>query len=393
MNWNDPQTQLSLKDLQETLNVRGRDSRVVRGAFWWSTFKKQLLAKLSRRLRRVEPKGAQVRVFFWLSGGLGDAACAKRLVSAYRQLLPTAEFAVYAPLPGVAHLLFGAEKNVQILPTRHINYLSYDLALLAGLSVKFLHADEARLAELAPSFLPVFKQAQAAQQHLGSLLDDPFLTEWPLGRWLQAQGGRRFDLLSYTGGVTLLHDTAERLPADLKALSRWGLAPQQYITFHDGISTAQTVGTTRPTRAWPAAHWRDFLRLFKKEYPHLKVVQLGGKNSPVYPEADVCLVGKTALQDLPALLSGACAHVDTESGLVQLAQYLNVKSVVIFGPTDQKFFGYTKNINLAAGSCGGCMWSTADWMFTCPLGHAEPPCTAAVSVETVLSALRQLLKP
>lgn len=33
MNWNDPQTQLSLKDLQETLNVRGRDSRVVRGAF------------------------------------------------------------------------------------------------------------------------------------------------------------------------------------------------------------------------------------------------------------------------------------------------------------------------------------------------------------------------
>ena len=228
---------------------------------------------------------------------------------------------------------------------------------------------------------------------MGSLLEDPFLTEWPLGRWLQAQGGRRFDLLSYTGGVTLLHDTAERLPSDLKALSRWGLAPQQYITFHDGISTAQTVGTTRPTRAWPAAHWRDFLRLFKKEYPHLKVVQLGGKNSPVYPEADVCLVGKTALQDLPALLSGACAHVDTESGLVQLAQYLNVKSVVIFGPTDRKFFGYTKNINLSAGSCGGCMWSMADWMFTCPLGHAEPPCTAAVSVETVLSALRQLLKP
>lgn len=393
MNWNDPQTQLSLKDLQETLNVRGRDSRVVRGAFWWSTFKKQLLAKLSRRLRRVEPKGAQVRVCFWLSGGLGDVACAKRLVSAYRQLLPTAEFAVYAPLPGVARLLFGTEKNMQILPTQHINYLSYDLALLAGLSVKFLHADEARLAELAPSFLPVFKQAQAAQRRLGSLLDDPFLTEWPLGRWLQAQGGRRFDLMSFTGGVSLPHDATETLPAEASALCAWQLLPRQYVTFHDGTSTAQTVGTVRPTRAWPASHWRDFLRLFKKEYPHLKIVQLGGKNSPVYPEADVCLVGKTALQDLPVLLSGACAHVDTESGLVQLAQYLNVKSVVIFGPTDRKFFGYTKNINLAAGSCGGCMWSTADWMFTCPLGHAEPPCTAAVSVETVLSALRQLLKP
>lgn len=390
MNFEEPHIKISLLDLKQALNLRGRDSRLVRWAMKWSRAKKNFLFKLRHGGRTVSP-GEKLRVLFWLAGGLGDGACARRLVLAYREQMPEAQFFIYAQLPDVAKTLFGGDDNTTILADEKIHWADYDLVVQVCLTAKFLHVDSARIGRLAPTFLPAFERAQEAQNNLGELLDDPFLTEAALGRWLYDWGGRRFDLLSYTGGVALPHDETRRLKTEPKILEKYGLSGVPYITFHDGTSSAQTVGNKRPTRAWPAVRWCEFFRLFKREFPQIKLVQLGGKNSPIYEEADFNLVGKTPLSDVPSLLQGAKAHIDTESGLVQLAQYLDVKSVVIFGPTDQEFFGYAKNINLAAGPCGGCMWSTAGWVFACPLGHKAAPCTEAVRAQDALKALKKIV--
>ena len=392
MNFEEPHIKIGLLDVKQMLNLRGRDSRVVRWAMKWSRVKKIWLAKYRRGGRTVQP-GDKLRVLFWLAGGLGDGACARRLVLAYREQMPHAEFFIYAQLPDVAQTLFGTDKKTTILTDGNIRWADYDLSVQVCLTAKFWYADAARIAQLAPTFLPAFERAQEAQKNLGELLEDPFLTETALGRWLYASGGRRFDLLSYTGGLALPHEETRRLKTETKILEKYGLSGVSYVTFHDGTSSAQVVGKNRPTRAWPAVRWCEFFRLFKRAFPQIKLVQLGGKNSPVYEEADFNLVGKTTLLDVPSLLQGAKAHIDTESGLVQLAQYLDVKSVVIFGPTNREFFGYAKNINLAAGPCGGCMWSTPDWMFACPLGHKAAPCTEAVRAQDVLKALKKLLVP
>lgn len=395
MNWNEPHIRLSLKELQETLDWRGRDSRVVRAAFVWSRFKKRWAGRVKQFFARVPRETADAsapRVLFWLAGGLGDAACARRLVTAYRALLPNARFDVYSPLSGVARALFGADKNTRILEKDGMRFAAYDLAVQTCLAAKFLHMRKDRLGALAPAFMPVFERARSAQASLGGLLEDPFLTEGILGRWLYAQGGRRFDLLSYTGGTELPHDAQERLPVDKAALKKFGLEGVSYITFHDGTSHAQKVDHSRPTRAWPTVRWCEFFRLFKQEFPEIKIVQLGGRNSPVYEEADVCLVNQTDVTDLPALLAGALAHADTESGLVQLAQYVDVRSAVVFGPTSARFFGFAKNENLAAGPCGGCMWITPDWMMKCPLGNTPAPCTDRVSAQEMLEAVKRILR-
>lgn len=393
MNWNDPHIRLSLKELQETLDWRGRDSRIVRAAFAWSRCKKRWMRRVKQFFARPpEGDASAPRVLFWLAGGMGDAAGARRLVTAYRAFLPNARFDVYSPLPGVARMLFGADKNTRILEKDNMRFSGYDLAVQTCLSAKFLHVRKDRLSRLAPAFLPVLERAQAAQDSLGVLLEDPFLTEGVLGRWLYAQGGRRFDLLAYTGGTELPHDAQERLPADGGVLKKFGLEGAAYITFHDGTSHAQKVGRTRPTRAWPAVRWCEFVRLFKREFPQIKVVQLGGHNSPVYEEADICLVGKTDVTELPSLLAGALAHADTESGLVQLVQYTDVRSAVAFGPSSARFLGFAKNENLAAGPCGGCMWTTADWMMNCPLGHTPAPCTERVSAREMLEAVKRILR-
>lgn len=389
MNWNSPSVCQSLRDLRETLGLQGRDSRVVRWAYVYSRCKKRVLSGFRQFLCGLGGKRAKnphrLRVFFYLPGGMGDAACARRLVGAYRALLPGAEFEIYSPFPQAVKTVFGDWPDVTEVSSG-VYWKNYDLAVFACLTAKFLHADEMRLASLAPQFLPVFERAVKAQALLGGLLEDPFLTEPALGRWLLQNGGRRFDLLSFTGGVELAHDAPPRRV--VQAGGKVGLVAGSYVTFHDGASRTES---HLPTRFWPQAHWREFLRLFKENFPEIQLVQLGGKNAPVYPEADICLAGKTELADLPEILNGALCHVDTESGLVHLAQFLAVRSVVLFGPSDVRFFGYDKNKNLSAGDCGGCMWMSTDWMTRCPLAREEALCMQNITPQQVLDAVREIV--
>ena len=388
INWQSPTTQQIIKELQENLLLLGRDSRVVRGACAYSRFKKQFFFKIRQQLLRFSHKSVvqtgPLKICFYLAGGLGDAVCASRVVRAYQTLLPGTVFDVYCPLPKVAQLLFGPVNAVRCLQKWPIYFQEYDLVIFACLGVKFLFANERRLQEQAPDFWPVFQQAQQAQQSLGMLLEDPFLTEGALGRLISRLGGNRFDLLQYTSGVV---DMVPYVP-DFSTENLKELVGKKYITFHDGTSLAQPF-LPSPTRAWP--HWREFIRAFRQNYPDYLVVQLGAEQSPVYPEADVCLVQKTSLQDLPGLLKGARLHIDTESGIVHLATLLQVPCVVLFGPSDKKMLGYGRNCNLSAGDCGGCMWMTTDWMARCPLGKEPAPCMASISVEQVLQGVKEML--
>ena len=390
MNWDSPAVKRALTDLQETLFLQGRDSRIVRGAFAYSRLKKRWLAAAVQGWRRLTQKHTKpenrLKIFFWLPGGLGDAACARRLVDNYRALLPGADFEIYSPVPHAVETIFAGVSGITAASTQKQYWGNYDLAVLACLSVKFLAADEARLSRLAPLFFPVYQKAKAAQRQLGFLSEDPFLTELALGRWLLKMGGKRFDLLSFTGGTDLPHEAQQQIPVQLSALTNWGLAPQTYLTFHDGAT-----GRSLPTRMWPNAHWKALLTQLKRTYAPLKIVQIGTAENPVYPQADICLCGKTRLTDLPALLAGAVLHLDTESGLVHLAQYLPTKSVVLFGPSDTDFFAYQKNINLAGGDCGGCMWMTTNWMQRCPLSQREAACLRAITPACVLQAVAQAL--
>ena len=326
-------------------------------------------------------------MFFWLPGGVGDAACARRLVSAYRELLPGARFEIFCPVAQAAQTVFAGMENVSFASDVKRYWKDYDLVVCACLAAKFLYVNTTRFQTLAPHFAEVLRQAQAAQAQLGELLEDPFLTEPVLGRMMRAIGGRRFDLLAYTAGVPLEHDTKERLTFNKNTLEKFNLAGKEYITFHDGSLGEEDTAT----RMWPNPYWRKLLQQIKRQFPQITLVQLGPQGNPFYDEADVCLVGQTQLTELPSLLFGARLHLDTESGLVHLAQYTFAPSVVLFGPSEKDFFVYTRNTNLAAGNCGGCMWAKPDWMTSCPLGHKAALCMHEITPEKVWEAVRARL--
>lgn len=377
MPFTDDQTRLSLKALQMLPQMYGRDCRAVRLTFVYRRLRNEIWWHWRRRmlscLKKGPPKDGRLHVFWHLRGGLGDCAAARLAVLALREKLPEAVFYYHTDSPAAASALFLPDEKNIFLPAGEPLWYRYDVAFETCQSFKTVHANRGRVEKTAPEFLPILDEMTRRQNEFSFFLSDNYLMEDLLGRFAVEHKLPRAALLSYLSGTDFDPLAAPALPPALTNethLDRFGLRNKKYITFHDGIDSTFTLGGLRPLKCWPAAKWRALARLLKEKYPDILLVQLGGKNSPKHDFADVSLVGKTHVADLPALLNASLLHIDGESGLVQLSRFLQNRCVVLFGPTDKDFFGLSKNVNLKENMCGSCMWllGTA-WHIKCALGY------------------------
>ena len=207
------------------------------------------------------------------------------------------------------------------------------------------------------------------------------------------ENASRLEAVHYLSALDFDVQETGLLPAPIlqKDVSLFGLKPP-YVTLHCGINATFSLHGKHPLKCWPVSHWQEFITLFKKQFPHVQLVQLGSKNSPHLPGVDVDLVGKTSLEELPALLNGARLHIDGESGLVQLTRWLNTRAVVLFGPTAPSLFALHKNVNLSSEKCGHCMWLQGpSWHTDCILGHPACQNMVALTPADVLAHVANLL--
>ncbi|MDR2603128.1 MAG: methyltransferase domain-containing protein, partial [Puniceicoccales bacterium] len=181
-------------------------------------------------------------------------------------------------------------------------------------------------------------------------------------------------------------------PKNIEILKSFGLEEIQYITVQRGINAYEKLSESM--RMWPIRYHEKFIELFHRAYPNIKVVQLGhsDKLCKSMDGTDVNLTGKTSLGELAVLLKHSLFHLDGEGGMVHMKRFLNGRSIVIFGPTSEKVFGYPENINLRGNGCSSwCEWVSNDWDNKCLRGFKEAPCMASVSPETVMEAADKFL--
>lgn len=180
------------------------------------------------------------------------------------------------------------------------------------------------------------------------------------------------------------------LPTDETASLRAGLSGKNYITINNGFDSNLIVSGDRSTKYYP--HGDELVREFKRRYPEFLVVQVGARNSLPISCVDVQLIGKTSLQEVAGVLKRSKLHLDSEGGLVHLAQCWNVNCCVLFGPTPADYFAYEDNINIQPTFCGDCWWRTKTWMDICALGLTEPRCLSDISPAQVLERVRERLE-
>ena len=173
-----------------------------------------------------------------------------------------------------------------------------------------------------------------------------------------------------------------------------GLAESSYITVSMSIEDSNA---DKNPKLWPVSYFNNLVLLIKKHYPKTKIVNIGqdyafGK----IEHTDVDLVGKTDLDELKMILKHSVVHIGVEGGLVHLKNFLNGKSVCLYGPTSRKFFGYDENINLQSkeishACANGCEGISVHWMSYGCLIDEKPICMEKLYPDYVFSKLKEYL--
>lgn len=187
----------------------------------------------------------------------------------------------------------------------------------------------------------------------------------------------------------------EIAPESMSFLRQMGLKENEYITIHRGTDDRQVKNSTK---LWPFTSYQILIDLIKKNFPTVKIVQVGinKERCPAFANIDVSLVGKTSIEDMKAILKYSKFHIDNEGGNVHLRHALNGGiSAVIYGPTAPEFYGYSENINLRGNGCKyPCEWVINNWQANCARGFESEnlPCMNSLTPEIVFNNIKKVLE-
>jgi ADP-heptose:LPS heptosyltransferase len=147
----------------------------------------------------------------------------------------------------------------------------------------------------------------------------------------------------------------------------------------------------RKTKSYPQYHWNKVISYLKVNYSDLNLIQIGNKKHSKI-EKTVDLRNKTNFEELCSLVRGALLIVTTEGLIPHLAKGFNTKSIVLFGPTIKKCFGYKENINIQGDiKCSGCWYSTDDWYKNCPKKYSECKSMSSILPAQIIDSISNII--
>lgn len=304
-----------------------------------------------------------------IAGGLGDLIIAARFLESLCQRCGLVFWVAYHDTALATLILSRCER---FLGVDDVMGEWRERPCVARLQIGLV-IDQIDIAAEAPESLRCYlsRAQETCEKFRDYLRTSPFL-DGLLGNQLTSHGVRRHEAAFWQSGLTYGKSAFLRPDDDTirQLLAKYGLTGGRYITINDGWdATFGLLNGRRPTKALPVATLSELVRNLKSLRSDLTLVQIGSSRcgNPI-EGVDLNLRGRTDLMAVSVLLAGAAAHIDTEGGLVHLANAVGARSAVFFGPTDATFFAYPDNQTLLPpNSCCDCWWSTNTWMAICPL--------------------------
>lgn len=327
---------------------------------------------------------SSLRIAFYNGGGMGDSIIDVAFIQNLRKILPADTIIDYYAKSGKVFRYCPFISNVYS-ETKQLDTKKYDLALGNHRFWMVSRFNENKVKRLAPVLYEFVKYQLNLRNNIlrnnndNNNLYSQYAMLLGKNRWEQV------DLKEITGfnrNNTLYMPLS---PEYFSILSRYQLEPKKYITINRGVDS--NLGENCP-KLWPLEHYKKLIQLLHKQYPSLKILQIGANDKYGVINADLNLLGKTDIEETKILLKNALIHIDVEGGLVHLNHILHGKSCVIFGPTPLIPLKYDENINLKNKACPHfCDWVIQDWQKECLRGINPPPCMTETSPEKVINAL------
>ena len=378
------------------VEAAAQDSSLERGAMKFNLWRKRTKLRLKRLFKKATPPTGDLQVLVHIKGGIGDVCMTRVLIKKLREVVPNARIYFAYDHKNIVDMVFSDGLIDEFCSNKYIPE-SFDLVISGCHLLMYDFINEGRIKKLAPHLWPFIEKGLDVQRCF-----KPFATYTPyldgqLAEIAIAHGGSRITNLGWFTGLEVHQNDPAPLALDetmtKRTLDRLGLTKDTYITIHDGINPHTDPTHSDRTRNWPRSYWEQLVKLLKQQFAHIKIVQLGGNTSEPFDFVDLSLVGKTAIADLPHVLKGARLHLDGESGMVHLANLTQTPCVVLFGPSKAAYLGYSRNTNIEAPFCGGCMNITKHWMTHCMLGYPpEKQCLASITPQVVFDAVQNTFK-
>lgn len=162
----------------------------------------------------------------------------------------------------------------------------------------------------------------------------------------------------------------------------------KYITVNYGNGDSES--SEGIAKSWSKEAFETVIQDFKKKYPDIKVVQVGGKSAYELKGSDQYVLGEDFRLVLH-ILKNSMLHLDIEGGLVHIASQLGTKCVVLFGPTVPDYYGYEQNINIRIGDCREC-WGLYSNVNRCARGMKKPICMRRITPKMVSAKIDEYME-
>jgi ADP-heptose:LPS heptosyltransferase len=318
-----------------------------------------------------------------VEGGLGDNAIALPYLDGLREAVgQDRTYRLYSRHPEIIELLLPWSGKV----LSYANYLSdlkdFDWALTVTEFVLF--TVNKIQATMPPAMIAIFKEWLFHYKDYGHFFDEFPRTAFILERLITNAGFNRYNFCFHQTGLPVREF---KIKCDRPAL-----APEKYIVINDGFAAHHAC--LRATKCWDLLFWDETLKKLKNAYPNYAIVQLGDKRSIPIRNVDVCLLGKTDLEDMIRWLTHADLMIGNDSGPSHVRAWSKKPSIILFGPTPARYFGYPHNINLEGNLCFDCWWSMGDdldWNSYCRFRFKDCIRMRSITPDQVFDAASHLL--
>jgi ADP-heptose:LPS heptosyltransferase len=340
-------------------------------------------------------KENEIYIAVILHGGIGDFVNSSAFLTALYEKynLPKADLFNDAVSPMMC-IFENAPFKRNLWPFKYFESLKHKYAIIIGLSdwcsFEFNYSDQL-LAE-HNDLIEAYRKNEKVNTTLKHYVDHHPLLDGHFSDEMITKGINRVKAPGVFIGLDVDEDRHYKIYTKLPDeyfFEGIGLNISPYITVHDGFGGESNLKVEFSTKQWSIEYWEKLISLLKSVYPNIKIVQLGGKKSRIIKNVDICFLNTLSLKESILVLSKSILHIDNESGLVRIAKAYGVKSVVLFGATNPKYYGFKTNINIFPNFCGNCFWSTTDWMAKCPRGFETPLCMDSILPQQVFERIKQ----
>ena len=335
-------------------------------------------------------KTNKLRVLVHINGGLGDALCARNLLASLRKICPKEKAEIYLCCKNkeIFETFFQKENLADYYISRGYFLYNFDLVLSGCTYLKYEKYNETKINSLLPQLLSIIKTGLKRQEEFSFFIKgDPYTDKLFTEKMISLNLNKINTPLFFAGFKREKPPLLFNIKTD-ETLNKHNLKNKRYIVIHYENCEKQ-ISNYYPTRPWPKNNWESFIKHFKEIFPEILIVQISG--SIALSEADLCLCGKTNLQELAQIINGAILFIGGEGAPAHLAGFLGKKSIILYGPSRAEFLAYPQNINLCAEVCTTCVWVTKNWRSACPLGYKTAPCMSNINPIQVLTEVKKLL--